>query len=416
MSGLRLPFLRAGMPSGDAHPAPSPGALASGPRESSGCGEIAALRALALGAELPEAVAAAARPGAGLGELGAFLDRVRTIAEGTGPEIARLLAEPGLTDLLLNSTGAWADRGAGLEACALPFRDESEVRALAVRMAAACGKRLDDASPIVDGSLPGGVRLHAVLSPPSASGTLVSLRTQRAKGMGLAEMEEAGSVSPTMGELLRRLVATRANVLVSGATGSGKTTLLAALLALVPADERIIAIEEVPELAPEHPHLVSLVERRPNVQGRGAIALSDLVRAAMRMRPDRLVLGECRGPEVRDVLLALNTGHDGGWATIHANGAEEVPARLHALGALAGMSDGALAAQAVAALHAVVHMRRAPAGGSAGPSRWVSEIAVLERSGSELSCGLAIRASRSGECERGPGWEALEAILRSRGG
>lgn len=373
-----------------------------------------ALRALARGADLPSAISEAARPGAGFSELSEFFERVHTIAQGTGPELARLLAEPDLTDLLINSTRAWADRGCGLEPCELPYRTDHEVRALAVRMAAACGKRLDDASPIVDGSLPGGIRLHAVLSPPSASGTLISLRTQRTVGMDLDQMEKVGSVSRAMGDILRRLVYARANVLVSGATGCGKTTLLAALLALVPPSERIVAIEEVPELAPEHPHLVSLVERRPNVQGRGHITLADLVRAAMRMRPDRLILGECRGPEVREVLLALNTGHDGGWATIHANGGQEVPARLHALGALAGMSDGALAAQAVAAFHALVHMRRAPKGRSAGPSRWVCEIAVLSRSGNELVSTLAIRASRAGTCEKGPAWDALEAMLESR--
>ncbi|WP_174232142.1 TadA family conjugal transfer-associated ATPase [Actinomyces culturomici] len=389
----------------------------------SGGRESEALRALAHGEGLARAVAGAARPGAGIREMTGLLDRVRTIAEGTGPELARVLADALVTDVLLNSGAAWVDRGSGLERLVLDLGGEEGVRALAVRMAAACGRRLDDASPIVDGTLPGGVRLHAVLAPPSASGTLVSLRCARARGMGLPEMEAAGSVAPRVGIVLRRLVEARANVLVSGATGSGKTTLLAALLGLVPADERIVCIEEVPELAPEHPHAISLVERRANVQGRGAIPLAELVRAAMRMRPDRLVLGECRGPEVRDVLLALNTGHDGGWATIHANGTGDVPARLQALGALAGMSDAALAAQAVAALDAVVHMRRAPTSRSSsaapssssrelgGPGRWVAEIGVLVRSGPDLRCDLALAAERDGTCVEGPGWEGLARVL-----
>lgn len=375
--------------------------------------ESRALGVLAGGSGIGEAVRSCARPGAGIVELAGLLDRVRTIAEGAGPELARVLADPRTTDVLLNSAQAWVDRGRGLEPIASPAESEEEARALAVRLAAACGKRLDDASPIVDGSLPGGIRLHAVLPAPSASGTLISLRTMRASGLGLADMERGGSVAPEIARVLRALVEARANVLVSGATGAGKTTLLAALLSLVPADERIVCIEEVPELAPVHPHVVSLVERRANVQGRGAIPLSDLVRAAMRMRPDRLVLGECRGPEVRDVLLALNTGHDGGWATIHANGAEDVPARLHALGALAGMSEAAVAAQAVAALDAVVHMRRAPSrsGEDEGPGRWVAEVAILTRSGSELRCDLAIRASREGKRVHGPAWESLARRL-----
>lgn len=375
--------------------------------------EQEALARIAAGVGAGAAVRGSARPGAGVKEMTELFWRVSSIAAGTGPELARALLDPQTSDVLINSTRAWVDRGRGLEPLDLPLERDEDTRALAVRMAAACGRRLDDASPIVDGSLPGGIRLHAVLPAPSASGTLLSLRTARAAGMGVEEMVAAGSISPGIARILRALVDRRANVLVSGATGSGKTTLLSALLGLVPADERIICIEEVAELAPDHPHVVSLVERKANVQGRGGIPLSELVRAAMRMRPDRLVLGECRGPEVRDVLLALNTGHDGGWATIHANGADEVPARLHALGSLAGMSDAAVAAQSVAALDAVVHMRRAPlrSGAQQGPGRWVEQIAVLEREGSELRCDLAITADRFGSCERGPGWPALERRL-----
>ena len=372
-----------------------------------------ALARIASGQGIGLAVRQAARPGAGIREMSELLEKVTSIAAGTGPELARVLVDPLTSDVLINSTQAWVDRGRGLEPLDLPLDSDEQTRALAVRMAAACGRRLDDASPIVDGSLPGGIRLHAVLPAPSASGPLLSLRTARVAGRGVDDMNETGSITPEIGRILRDLVEQRANVLVSGATGSGKTTLLAALLGLVPADERIICIEEVPELSPDHPHVISLVERKANVQGRGGIPLSELVRAAMRMRPDRLVLGECRGPEVRDVLLALNTGHDGGWATIHANGANDVPARLHALGALAGMSDAAVAAQAVAALDAVVHMQRAPvrSGMDEGPGRWVSEIALLRRQGSELLCDLAIKATRFGKCEHGPGWEDLEKRL-----
>ena len=145
-----------------------------------------------------------------------------------------------------------------------------------------------------------------------------------------------------------------------------------------------------------------LIERAPNVEGRGAVTLADLVRAAMRMRPDRLVLGECRGPEVRDVLTALNTGHDGGWATIHANGAHDVPARLAALGALAGMSEHAVAAQAASAIDAVLHLRRAPSG-----HRWVSEVGVLTRARGSLECALALSATADGCVTTHEAWASL---------
>ena len=246
------------------------------------------------------------------------------------------------------------------------------------------------------------MRLHAVLPPVSGSGTLISLRVLGTRRLGIADLEACGTLPGALGPLLRALVASRANVLVSGATGSGKTTLLSAALSLVPSSERIVCIEEVAEVAPAHPHCVHLVERKPNVEGRGAVTLSDLVRAAMRMRPDRLVLGECRGPEVRDVLTALNTGHDGGWATIHANGARDVPARLSALGALAGMGEEAVAAQAASALDAVLHMRRSPSG-----HRWVSEVGVLTRARGPLECAVALSVTASGQVTTHEAWASL---------
>ena len=308
-----------------------------------------ALRLLARGEDPARAAAACAQPGCGAVAVASTLEILRARQRGMDPPLARLLDDPAVTDVLINGTQVWVDRGGGLVRVDVGIRDEADARRAAIRLASACGVRLDDARPIADGTLPGGVRLHAVLAPVSGSGTLISLRVLGTRRLGVAELEACGTLPGAVGTLLRSLVASRANVLVSGATGSGKTTLLSAALCLVPTGERIICIEEVAEIAPAHPHCVHLIERAPNVEGRGAVTLADLVRAAMRMRPDRLVLGECRGPEVRDVLTALNTGHDGGWATIHANGARDVPARLAALGALAGMGEGAVAAQAGAA-------------------------------------------------------------------
>ena len=316
-----------------------------------------ALRLLARGEDPARAAAASAPPGCGAAAVTSTLENLRARQRGMDPPLARLLDDPAVTDVLINGTQAWVDRGGGLVRVDAGIRDEADARRAAIRLASACGVRLDDARPIADGTLPGGVRLHAVLAPVSGSGTLISLRVLGTRRLGISDLEACGTLPGEVGTLLRALVASRANVLVSGATGSGKTTLLSAALALVPAGERIVCIEEVAEIAPAHPHCVHLIERAPNVEGRGAVTLADLVRAAMRMRPDRLVLGECRGPEVRDVLTALNTGHDGGWATIHANGARDVPARLAALGALAGMSESAVAAQAASAIDAVLHLR-----------------------------------------------------------
>lgn len=308
--------------------------------------------------------------------------------EGSGAALRAVWADPEVTDVLVNGPReVWLDRGRGLEPVGC---DLGDVRVLATRLAAAAGQRLDDAAPIADGRLPDGTRLNAVLAPVAAAGACVSLRRHRTRALGLPQWRSAGGLGEHGEHVLRALVTSRSNVLVSGATGSGKTTLLAAMLALVPHDERIVCIEEARELAPDHPHVVQLQARAANVQGAGAVTLTDLVRAAMRMRPDRLVLGECRGPEVREVLLALNTGHDGGLATVHANAATEVPARLVALGSLAGMAPAAVAVQAVSAFDAVVHVVRE------GGRRVVHQIAVLDLDGDRLRAGLAMRRRRVG--------------------
>lgn len=361
-----------------------------------------ALHFFARGDPPARAVSRAARPGCGAAEAAASLEELRARQRGMTPALAALVDAPGVTDILINGGRAWVERGSGLVRADVGINCEAEARRCAIRMASACGVRLDDASPIADGTLPGGVRVHAVLAPISGSGTLLSLRVLGTRSLGVADLEERGTLPPPVGALVRALIAARANVLVSGATGSGKTTLLSAALALVPDSERIVCIEEVPEIAPAHPHCVHLIERAPNVEGRGAVTLTDLVRAAMRMRPDRLILGECRGPEVRDVLTALNTGHDGGWATLHANSARDVPARLAALGALAGMSETALAAQAASALDAVLHMRRDASG-----HRWVAEVGVITREHGALSCEPALSVGVDGSVTEHQAWATL---------
>jgi pilus assembly protein CpaF len=261
-------------------------------------------------------------------------------------EIQSVAQDFSVTDVFCNGPGeVWVDRGAGLARVPLSL-SEARLRELAVRLVSLGGRHIDEASPCVDARLEGGIRVHAVLPPISPSGTLLSIRFPSAVRIPVSDRRLIG------------LVESRANLLLTGAAGSGKTTLLAALLSLASPTERIVAIEDVAELRVDHPHFVSLEARQANLEGVGEVSLARLLREALRMRPDRLVLGECRGAEVRELLSALNTGHDGGAGTLHANSLADVPARLEALGALAGMSDLAVARQAVSAIGAVVHLVR----------------------------------------------------------
>ena len=334
---------------------------------------------LAPGAPSRAQVAALVREeSGGLLDDGAVLVAVQEAVDelsGAGP-LEPLLRAPEVTDVLVNGPDeVWVDRGGGLERTPLRFPDEAALRRLAVRLAAAAGRRLDDGVPWVDAGLPDGTRLHAVLPPVADAGTCLSLRVLRRCSLSVGDLAAAGAFPGEAERLLRGLVAARAAFLVTGGTGSGKTTLLSALLGLVPPSERIVICEDAPELGPAHPHVVRLVGRPANVEGAGEVTLRDLVRQALRMRPDRVVVGEVRGAEVVDLLAALNTGHEGGAGTLHANRPAEVPARLEALGVAAGLDRAAVHSQAAAGLDAVVHLRRTPAG------RRVDEIGVLRRVG-----------------------------------
>lgn len=274
-------------------------------------------------------------------------------------ELAPLVADPLVTDVFVNGPGeVWTDRGSGLERNPLPELDAARLRDLAVRLIGHGGRHIDEASPCVDVRLHDGIRVHAVLPPISLNGTLLSIRLPRVHNLALDDLEHAGFFERVPQEVVTRLVQARANVLISGAGGSGKTTLLSAILSSAPETDRIVAIEDVAELRVTHPQFVSLEARQANLEGAGEVGLQRLVREALRMRPDRLVLGECRGAEIRELLAALNTGHDGGAGTLHANSLADVPARLEALGALAGLSPTAIARQTVSAIDAVLHLRR----------------------------------------------------------
>lgn len=292
---------------------------------------------------------------------------------GAGP-LAELLADPHTTDVVVNSPiDVRVDRGAGWERAPVTFADEAAVQRLARRLASLAGQRLDEAQPFVDARLADGTRLHAVIPPLAASGSCLSLRVLRPTRHDLQALSHAGTLPGVVPAVVRAVLTARLAFLVSGGTGSGKTTLLGAMLAAVDPAERLVTVEDAEELRPQHPHLVRLVARAANVEGAGGVQLRQLVRQALRMRPDRIVVGEVRGAEVVDLLAALNTGHDGGAGTLHANAAAEVPARLEALAAPAGMSRGALHSQLAGAVSLVLHMKRR------GPLRSLAEIAVLRR-------------------------------------
>lgn len=305
----------------------------------------------------------AQRPGSADAASSALLVPTRRGLDGGHPiefgPLAHLVAEATVTDVFVNGPGdVWADRGAGLDRVTSVTLDESEIRALAVQLLALGGRHIDEATPCVDARLHDGIRVHAVLPPVSAHGTLLSIRLPRLERLSLDALSAQGFFRDGDRERIDRLVATRENILITGAGGSGKTTFLAAMLGSAPPAERIVTIEDVGELRIEHPHVVSLEARQANIEGAGEIGLARLVREALRMRPDRLVLGECRGAEIRELLAALNTGHDGGAGTLHANSLADVPARLEALGAIAGLSDVAIARQAVSAIGVVLHLSR----------------------------------------------------------
>jgi pilus assembly protein CpaF len=308
--------------------------------------------------------------------------------QGFGP-LEELLVDPAVTDVAVNGASeVWIDAGSGMRLTPVRFVDDVAVRRLAQRLASSVGRRFDDAAPFVDAPLAHGVRLHAML-PPLVDRISLVLRIPRHRTWSLDHLEAGGMVGPDHAALLRELVSKRRTFLVSGGTGSGKTTLLNALLGVVPLHERLVVVEDTRELAPQHPHAVFLQTRPPNIEGAGAVSLQDLVRQTLRMRPDRLVIGEVRGPEVIDLLTAFNTGHDGGCGTIHANSSADVLPRLEALAVLGGLPRDSLHRLVAPAIDAVVHLERDPEG-----RRAVSSVAALvERSG-KLSFEPVVTARR----------------------
>lgn len=295
---------------------------------------------------------------ADLTTLHALASNIDREVNGLGP-LAQFACDSTVTDILVNGTReVWIDDVNGLHRTSFDFESEQSVRRLAVRLAAMAGRRLDDAAPWVDARLPNGMRLHAVLHPLSRDGTSISLRIPARTPLSLEDLRKRGMFTHATLVRLRQIIRDGSAFLISGGTGTGKTTLLAAILAEVPQQQRIVVTEDSAELRIAHPHVVYLEGRPPNVEGAGAVTLRDLVRQSLRMRPDRLIVGEVRGDEVRDLLNALNTGHAGGAATVHANSATDALMRLELLAMQAGVDPVAAQRAIRSAFDTVIHIER----------------------------------------------------------
>jgi pilus assembly protein CpaF len=319
---------------------------------------------------------------------------VRSIGDeltGLGP-LAPLLADPTVTDVLVNGPAdVWVERAGTMERAAVRFASAAAVAALVQRVVAPLGLRVDESRPWVDARLPGGERFHAVLPPLAPDGPVVTIRTFARRRLQLRDLIERDALDLATARLLEAMVAAGIAIAVSGATGTGKTTLLNVLAAAIPVRERVVTIEDVAELRLPGPHVVRLEGRPPNVEGRGEVPLRELVRNALRMRPDRIVVGEVRGPEVLDMLQAANTGHRGLMTTLHAGGPEEVPARLEAM-ALAAPGAGIDVVRRLVGggIGAVVHLERAPA---SHPVRRVAVVAELVATGDGRARAVPLRTA-----------------------
>lgn len=300
---------------------------------------------------------------------------------GSGP-LAPLMMDPDISDILVNGHDeVWVDRFGKLEKSSIRFDDEAHLRRIIDRMVSAHGRHLDTGSPMVDARLNDGSRLHAIIPPLCARGTIVSIRRFRVNPFSTDELVSAGFLNEPMLELLKLLVAARVNIVVSGSAATGKTTLLNMISRFIPANERIVTIEETAELRLEHPHVIPLESRPANAEGRGGVGLRGLVKNALRMRADRIIVGEVRGAEVFDMLQAMNVGHDGSLTTVHANSPEDVLPRLESL---VMMSDISMSPEAIrrmigSSINIIVHLVRFRDG-----SRRVTSIREVVQEANEL--------------------------------
>ena len=317
---------------------------------------------------------------------------------GLGP-LEPLLADPTISDILVNSySSIYIERRGKLEKTAISFKDDEHLRRVIERIVSTVGRRIDEAQPMVDARLPDGSRVNAIIPPLALDGPVLSIRRFGVNPLKMNALIENGALTKEIAILFEMCVRARLNIVISGGTGAGKTTLLNAMSAFIPATERIVTIEDSAELQMQQPHVVRLETRPPNIEGRGEVTQRDLVRNTLRMRPDRIVIGEVRGGEAIDMLQAMNTGHDGSLTTIHANTTRDALARLETMVQMTGMrlSDRAMRQQIASAVNLVIQVARLTDGtrrivsiseitGMEGETIAMQEIFQFERTGVDAS-------------------------------
>ena len=283
---------------------------------------------------------------------------------GHGP-IERLLADDTITEVMINGPGeVWIERGGRITRSSVRFADDEHLRRIINKIVNQVGRRVDESSPMVDARLPDGSRVNAVLPPVSLSGPLVTIRKFGRERLSMDDMVRLGTITPDAVEFLNACLEAKLNVLISGGTGSGKTTMLNALSAAIPNTERIVTIEDAAELKLDQIHVLRLEARPANIEGEGEINIRGLVRNSLRMRPDRIIVGEVRGAEALDMLQAMNTGHDGSMCTVHANSTRDALSRIETMVLMAGfdLPVKAIRQQVASALDLIVHLDRFPDG------------------------------------------------------
>lgn len=311
-------------------------------------------------------------------ELDIFATEIVDEMIGFGP-IEPLLKDPTVNDILINTHKiCYVERFGKLERTRVHFKDEAHLLRIINKIVAGIGRRVDESSPMVDARLPDGSRVNIAIRPISIDGPMVSIRKFSEKPFSMEKLVEVGSIRPQMVDLLRVAVQGKISIIISGGTGSGKTTLLNALSNFIPANERMITIEDAAELQLQQPHVARLETRPANAEGKGEIRQRELVKNALRMRPDRIIVGECRGEEAFDMLQAMNTGHEGSLTTIHANSTRDAMKRLEQMVAMAGipMSPGSIRSTIASAIRIVIQLQRLPDGKRCVTS--ISEITGME--------------------------------------
>lgn len=332
-------------------------------------------------------------------ELESFTEEVLDEMLGLGP-IEPLLKDPTVNDILINThASVYVERYGQLEPTPVRFKDEAHLLRIVNKIVAYVGRRVDESSPMVDARLPDGSRVNAAVRPIAVDGPLVSIRKFSKRPFSMDRLVDIGALKPPIAELLKAAVQGRISIIVSGGTGSGKTTMLNALSSFISPKERLLTIEDAAELQLQQPHVGRLETRPPNAEGRGEIRQRELVKNALRMRPDRIILGECRGEEAFDMLQAMNTGHEGSMTTIHANTPRDAVRRMEQMVGMAGMpmSPNAVRGQIASAIQLIVQLQRL----SDGKRRLMSVTEITGMEGDVIQMQEIFRFVREGVDEQG---------------